>query len=324
MRAILSLRRLSESCPGLFRGAVSLKTPFVEFAARLAAELRYLDETGADRIGFSGLLPLDFFLLFPAERRGKLLSGGIAGADWRHAAAVRLTELLAGERFPGSPECFGRALESWRKRTGLVPGNGMFRWAAAALEGKTEDLRELTETSCFNGAGLTCFLGRGSTSAVYGGELRGVRCAVKVPVSGQAARFLNDLKYSKMFSGEPFFPEVYGFSDGEEPWSMISRCRTGRELRLAGKEKGFAAALGALHRRNLLHGDVRPANLGTDEAGRPVLLDFSHVSVPAPEERAARFAEERRQLYDILNKGEERHERDLLSVHVSGAGETVA
>lgn len=326
MRQTLSLRRLNERCPVLLRGEPAAARPFGEPAQALAEELAFLEGAEISRIILEKgeVLPLKFLLLFSPEGRERLLVGALDRRDWEHAAGVKLAELLAGERFPAAPERFADALRAWPDRTGLRCEAGMFHWTAEILAGNSPARREMTMPSPFHGAQLYCFLGRGSTSVVYGGIFRRKRCAVKVPLPGAEERFRRELGYLRTFSGRRFFPELYDCSCGEELWSMITFCRTGAAACRAASVAGFQEALKELHRRGLRHGDLRRSNLGIREDGEPVLLDFSHVSAPAPEDMVAAGAEEEEKLQQIVRKEVEKHERDLLSLHVSGTGQTVA
>ena len=325
MQRTLSLRRLNERCPVLFRGGPAPVRPFGEQAQILADELAFLEKSGITRITLEKgeVLPLRFLLLFSSEGRERLLAGALDRRDWEYAAGVKLAELLAGERFPAAPERFADALRAWPERTGLRCAAGMFRWTAEILAGNSPAREEMTMPSPFHGARLYCFLGRGSTSVVYGGIFRGKRCAVKVPSPGAEERFRKELAYLRIFSGHRFFPELYDCSSEGDLWSMITFCRTGAAACRAASVTGFQEALRELHRRGLRHGDLRRSNLGVREDGGPVLLDFSHVSAPAPGEPAAGAGEEE-QLQQIVRKEVEKHERDLLSLHVSGTGQTVA
>ena len=324
MQRTLSLRLLNERCPELSRGAPSPGRPFGEPAQALARELAFLEkaEIGRMTLEEGEVLPLKFLLLFSPGGRERLLAGKLDGRDWEYAAGVKLAELLAGERFPAAPEPFADALRAWPDRTGLRCAGGMFRWTAEVLAGNRPAREEMTMPGPFHGAQLYCFLGRGSTSVVYGGIFRGKRCAVKVPLPGAEERFRKELAYLRMFSGRRFFPELYACSCGEELWSMITFCRTGTAACRAASVTGFQEALRELRRRGLRHGDLRRSNLGIREDGEPVLLDFSHVSAAAPEDPAAAGEEEK--LQQIVRKEVEKHERDLLSLHVSGTGQTVA
>jgi len=323
MRTTLSLRRLNEKCPVLVRGTGDPAGPFAGSGARIAAELHFLEEHCVSRISCRGFLPLDLLRLFPPSRRGRVLEGGLTAADWEGAAAVRMAELLGGMRFSAAPALFPQSVRRWSRETGPLCGGGAFRWTEAVLNGRQALRKDLTAPGRFHGAEIGCFLGRGSTSAVYGGVFRGKRCAVKLPVPGAEARFRRELAWLEMFSGEPFFPELYAFSRGEAPWCIITRCRTGACVRETDSPEGFQTALDRLHRCGLRHGDLRRANLGLREDGRPVLLDFSHT-VPLPPGDPAAADEENRKLQQLVNTGAERHERSLLSGHVSGAGQTVA
>ena len=322
MQNTLSLRRLNEKCPALFLGAGSPTVSFAEFGGQLANELRFLEAGQVNGVTFSGVLPLGFLLLFSPEGRERLLAGALTPRDWDHAGAVRMAELLSGGRFPVVPERFEAALREWPGLTGRLSSSGMFRWTADVLAGRTGDREGVTVPGQFHHAELTCFLGRGSTSAVYGGFFRGIPCAIKVPVPGAEDRFRKELECLKMFSGERFFPELYSFSEGEELWSIITRCRTGVCALRADPAAGFLTALEALHRRGLRHGDLRRSNLGIREDGEPVLLDFSHVSPLPPGDPAG--IDENEILQRIVRKEGKKHERDLLPLHVSGTGQTVA
>ena len=326
MQRTLSLRRLNERCPVFFRGEPDSGQPFGGSAQILADELAFLEGAGIRRMTLEEgeVLPLRFLLLFSPGGRERLLAGALDRRDWEYAAGVKLAELLAGERFPADPERFADALRAWPDRTGLRCDSGMFHWTAEVLAGNSPVRSEMTMPSPFHGAQLYCFLGRGSTSAVYGGIFRGKRCAVKVPLPGAEERFRKELGFLRMFSGRRFFPELYDCSCGEELWSMITFCRTGAAACRAASVAGFQEALRELRRRGLRHGDLRRSNLGIREDGEPVLLDFSHVSAPAPKDMAAAGAGEEEQLQQIVRKEVEKHERDLLSLHVSGTGQTVA
>ena len=326
MQRTLSLRRLNERCPVLFRGEPAAARPFGEPAQALAEELDCLEKTGIRRITLEEgeVLPLRFLLLFSPGGRERLLAGALSGRDWEYAAGVKLAELLAGERFPAAPERRADALREWPGRVGLRCPEGMFRWTAEILAGNSPARREMTMPSLFHGAVPYCFLGRGSTSVVYGAFFGGKRCALKVPLPGAGERFRKELECLKMFSGRRFFPELHACSSGKDPWSIITFCRTGAAACGAVPVTGFLEALRELHRHGLRHGDLRRSNLGVREDGEPVLLDFSHVSAPGTEDPEATAAEEEEKLQQIVRKEAEKHERNLLSLHVSGTGQTVA
>ena len=84
------LRRLNDVLPALCRGFESPETGFASYAAQIGMELEWL-RLHPVQIELSGLCPLDFFLLFPPDRRTAVFSGKADISDWRWAAAVRLT-----------------------------------------------------------------------------------------------------------------------------------------------------------------------------------------------------------------------------------------
>jgi diguanylate cyclase (GGDEF)-like protein len=144
-------------------------------------------------------------------------------------------------------------------------------------------------------------LGRGSHSIVYRGRHGEQDVAVKVALRARSdgadnARFLREAALLATLR-HPGFPEIYdvGESDGHaflvmelvEGTTLAERLKRGRlapptVLRLA---RQLASALAAVHRRGLVHRDVKPQNIVVDDAGRARLIDFGLVA------RAAHSAE---------------------------------
>ena len=269
------LPRLNDLLPALCRGFESPETEFEPYAAQIGKELEWL-RVHPVQIELSGLCPLDFFLLFRPDPRAAVLSGKAVFSDWRWAAAVRLTELLANIRPCSDADAFDALLRDWKCFVLLRQGSGIPEFVRSVFSGIPCDERRLTEPAAFRGARLKRFIAKGSTSQVYLADFQGRESVVKMPVGGGEFRFRNELEWLRRMN-HPNLPEVFACDPGDSPYCVMERCRTGKAIGKNRKTFGFFKALDYLHRRFVLHGDIRRANLGLRNDGSPVLLDFSHA-----------------------------------------------
>lgn len=269
------LRRLNDVIPALCRGFESPETEFEPYAAQIGRELEWL-RTHPVQIELSGLCPLDFFLLFRPDRRTAVLSGGAGLSDWRWAAAVRLTELLTNLCPDLSTDVFDTALHNWKSSVLLRKGSGLPEFIQNVFCGMPVEERRLSEPVMIHGAKLKRFLAKGSTSQVYLADFHGRESVVKIPVGGGESRFRNELEWLRRMK-HPNLPEIFACDSGDSPYCVMEWCHTGRGIGKQGRTSGFFQALDYLHRRFVLHGDIRWSNLGLRNDGSPVLLDFSHA-----------------------------------------------
>lgn len=270
------LRQLNDVLPALCRGFESPETEFEPYAAQIGRELEWL-RTHPVQIELSGLCPMDFFLLFRPDRRTAVFSGGAVFFDWQWAAAVRLTELLTNIRPTLKADVFDSRLRDWRCGVLLREGSGLPGFVRTVFCGLSPaDERHLTEPAVIHGAKLKRFLAEGSTSLVYLADFHGRECVVKIPVAGGESRFRNELEWLRRMK-HPNLPEIFACDSGDSPYCVMEWCHTGRGIGKQGRTSGFFQALDYLHRRFVLHGDIRWSNLGLRNDGSPVLLDFSHA-----------------------------------------------
>ena len=269
------LRRLNDLLPALCRGFESPGPEFEPYAAQIAGELEWL-RIHPVQVELSGLCPLDFLLLFRPDRRTAVFSGGADIFDWQWAAAVRLTELLTNIRPALEAGVFDSLLRTWKCGALLREGSGLPEFVRTVFSGLPPDERLLTEPTVIHGAELKRFIAKGSTSLVYLADFHGRECAVKLPVAGGESRFRNELEWLRRMK-HPNLPEIFACDSGDSPYCVMERCHTGRGIGKQAGTAGFLQALDYLHRRFVLHGDIRWANLGLRNDGSPVLLDFSHA-----------------------------------------------
>ena len=269
------LRRLNELLPALCRGFESPGTGFESYAAQIARELEWL-RIHPVQVELSGLCPLDFLLLFRPDRRTAVFSGGADIFDWQWAAAVRLAELLTNIRPALEAGVFDSLLRTWKCGVLLREGSGLPEFVRTVFSGLPPDERRLTEPTVIHGAELKRFIAKGSTSLVYLADFHGRECAVKLPVAGGESRFRNELEWLCRMK-HPNLPEIFACDSGDSPYCVMERCHTGRGIGKPAGTAGFFQALDYLHRRFVLHGDIRWSNLGLRNDGSPVLLDFSHA-----------------------------------------------
>lgn len=269
------LCQLNDILPALCRGFESPETEFEPYAAQIGRELEWL-RTHPVQIELSGLCPLDFFLLFRPDRRTAVLSGGAGLSDWRWAAAVRLTELLTNLCPDLSTDVFDTALHNWKSSVLLRKGSGLPEFIQNVFCGMPVEERRLSEPVMIHGAKLKRFLAKGSTSQVYLADFHGRESVVKIPVGGGESRFRNELEWLRRMK-HPNLPEIFACDSGDSPYCVMEWCHTGRGIGKQGRTSGFFQALDYLHRRFVLHGDIRWSNLGLRNDGSPVLLDFSHA-----------------------------------------------
>ena len=269
------LRRLNDLLPALCRGFESPETGFEPYAAQIARELEEWLRIHPVQVELSGLCPLDFLLLFRPDRRTAVFSGKADISDWRWAAAVRLTELLANLRPGIKADVFDALLRDWKSSILLRQGSGLPEFVRNVFCGMPADERLLTAPAVIHGAKLKCFIAKGSTSQVYLADFHGRNSIVKIPVSGGESRFRNELEWLRHMA-HPNLPEVFACDAGDSPYCIMEWCHIGKGIK-RGKTSGFFHALDYLHRRFVLHGDIRWSNLGLRDDGSPVLLDFSHA-----------------------------------------------
>lgn len=267
------LRRPSEKIPLLFSGPVSPRIPFSDFGRELWRELEFLRENPCS-LETGRICPLNFILLFSPERRFSVLTGTIRFEDWLQAAAVRTAQFLAG---------IGNLISDEQRNSlphfpVVSHASGLAEFAETVFRHGTAPLALLTGPVVFRNALLLNFIARGSTSAVYRIEWNGELCALKQALPGAEERFRREIALFPELEHHPNFPRLRRFFSGNEPCCVMELCRTGR---LVGDyprfRPGFMNALHFLHRRGILHGDIRRSNLGISACGKPVLMDFSHA-----------------------------------------------
>ena len=113
---------------------------------------------------------------------------------------------------------------------------------------------------------------------MYLADFHGRECAVKIPVAGGESRFRNELEWLCQMK-HPNLPEVFASDVGDSPYCVMEWYHTGDVIGKRRRTAGFFRALDYLHRRFILHGDIRKSNLGLRDDGSPVLLDFSHAKL---------------------------------------------
>ncbi|MBQ9337554.1 MAG: protein kinase family protein [Lentisphaeria bacterium] len=274
----MSLRRLHETLPAIFLGCDSPRTSFAVYAEEIRNELVRLKRDGI-AVRIDDFCPLDFLTLFRPERRSALLNGTAEYQDWRHAAAVRLSSLLAHSGKPRSPESFEQRAAGWKNNPLLRGADGIPAWIRQVFSGEPSDDPDesgLLAPVVWKGIIVRHFLSAGGTSLVYAAECGGRSCVLKVPCPGCETRFLHELAVLRSLH-HPNLPEVFAASSGRDPYCVLELCRTGRAAKVSGKVPDVRDALAHLHSAGILHGDIRPANLGIRADGAPVLLDFSHA-----------------------------------------------
>ena len=269
------LRRLNDLLPALCRGFESPESEFEPYAAQIGRELEWLHFHSV-QIKLSGICPLDFLLLFRPDRRAAVLSGQADVFDWQWAAAVRLAQLLTNIRPCPRAELFDALLRDWNGSVLLRQGSGFPEFVRSVLGGMPADERRLREPAVFHGARLKRFIARGSTSQVFLADFNGRESVVKIPVGGGEDRFRNELAWLRHLN-HPNLPAVFACDIGDSPYCVMEWCHTGRVMGKPGNSSGFFNVLDYLHRRLVLHGDIRWSNLGLRDDGSPVLLDFSHA-----------------------------------------------
>lgn len=273
------LRQLNELLPALCRGFESPQTAFESYAVQISMELEWL-RIHPVQVELSGLCPMDFFLLFRPDRRAAVFSGQVGFLDWQWAAAVRLTALLADIRPSLKADVFDAVLRDWWECSVLFrQGSGLPEFVRNVFCGRMPlDERLLREPPVIHGAKLKRFIAKGSTSQVYLADFRGRPCAVKIPVPGGESRFRNELEWLRRMK-HPNLPEIFACDSGDSPYCVMEWCHTGDVIGKRRRTAGFFRALDYLHRRFILHGDIRKSNLGLRDDGSPVLLDFSHAKL---------------------------------------------
>ena len=282
---MVSLHRLREDFPALGGGPSGRDAGIAEYSAALAGELRRL---AGHRLIFriGRFCPQDFLTLFSPERRLAVLNGAPGYRDWRYAAAVRLGRLIGG----GRSGAVDAELADWRSDPLIARGGGAIAFVRAVLSGAAAPGVEamLLEPPVWREMTILNFIAQGSTSRVYRVRRAGAECVLKVPCRGAVERFRREVELLRSFD-HPNLPRLRAWSLGAEPYCVMDLCRTGRALRgISGCGAELAAALGYVHGRGLVHGDIRLCNLGIDPAGAPLLLDFSHArAAVSPEESAA-------------------------------------
>lgn len=268
----MQLRRLSEMFPAICCGegpaGLDLR------AACLRDELNRLGRRPI-RFRFESFCPLDFLTLFAPERRNTVLTDGPDHSDWLRAAAVRILEYCFGK--PAAPGLRDRRTGMLLRHVLVLEGEGPLRFVREVFAGHGDDAEcFLTEPAVWRSFTLCGTPRHGGTSAVFPADRGEGVCILKLPLPGRIARFRRDLRCLRRFR-HPNLPALRFWSEDGTPFCVMERFRTGRAACSACNLPGFRDALEYVHGRGMLHGDVRRSNLGLNEAGEPVLFDFSHA-----------------------------------------------
>ena len=275
----MQLHRLNEAFPAISSGPESPDEPFAVYAARLYGELMRLQEHPVRHVGFSFLCPLDFLLLFPPERRSALLSGTLCSGDWLYAAAVRLFRLFSALRTVRTAAAFDSELSAWKSNPLFCTGSGALEFVrrifSGAFPAERDAGRMLSAPTAWEGMILKNSIARGSTSLVCRVAYQKMDCVLKLPIPGAETRFLREMRLLREFR-HPNLPRIFRISGADPAYAVLEYCHTGGCVRSIPDSSGFLEALRFLHTKNILHGDIRLANLGVRRDGTPVLLDFSH------------------------------------------------
>ena len=291
------LRRLSERYPALCGDLPDRRTGFAAFAAKLGAELEML-RCHPCRIEPDAVFPQGLLLAFAPERRQAVLNGRPERADWDHVAAVRLAQLLAGVRFPLRRAEFDRTVRQWLRQN-VSRAEGPSRFVRDVLNGRDGDRRLLLQPVTMHGAELVRFLARGSTSEVWLIFWRERTAVLKLPVPGAETRFRAELELLAALRR----PEVLVTAGGREPYCVMEFCRPAAPGELRERWSELRESLTALHRRGVLHGDIRRSNLGIRADGAPVLYDYSHARKPDAAEMRRAAGREMEKLRSLVLKG---------------------
>ena len=273
------LRQLNETFPALCSGPASPDEPFAIYASRVSGELMRLREHPVGQIAFPFFCPLDFLLLFPRERRQDLLAGTLCFKDWLYAAAVRLFRLFSALRTVRAAESFDAERAAWERNPLFCTGSGALKFVRAVFSGasptETEIGSLLAAETKWEGMTLRNSIARGSTSLVCRVVYQAKDCVLKLPLAGAEKRFLHEMRVLREFR-HPNLPRTFRISGTSPVYAVQEYCHTGSCVRSLADASGFVEALRFLHAKNILHGDIRLANLGARRDGTPVLLDFSH------------------------------------------------
>ena len=142
-------------------------------------------------------------------------------------------------------------------------------------------------------------LGRGASSIVYRARRDGVACAVKVGRDKRGARWFRREAAALARVTDPGLPAVIDVGEsGGVPYLVMElvegetlAARLTRE-RLDEREaielcRALARILEAVHRRGLVHRDVKPRNIVLERGGRVRLVDFGFATVALAPQGAA-------------------------------------
>ena len=273
------LRQLNEAFPAICSGPESPMEPFSVYASRVSGELMRLRAHPVRHIGFSFFCPLDFLLLFPQERRHALFSGTLCFGDWLYAAAVRLFRLFSALRTVRAADSFDAERSAWERNPLFRTGSGALEFVRMIFSGasltKTEIGQLLSSGTEWEGMTLRNSIARGSTSLVCRAVYQERDCVLKLPLAGAEKRFLHEMRFLRE-NRHPNLPRIFRISGASPAYAVLEYCHTGACVRDLPDSSGFLEALRFLHAKNILHGDIRPSNLGVRRDGTPVLLDFSH------------------------------------------------
>ena len=299
----MQLHRLNEVFPALGSGPETPEESFSGYAARLSGELMRLREHPVRRLTFPLCCALEFLLLFPRERRPALLAGTLDFGDWLYAAAVRLFRLISALRTVRAAEAFDTERAAWQRNPLFRTGSGAPAFVRAIFSGAsptaTEVERLLAAEPVWEGVILRNSIARGSTSLVCRAGYEHRDCVLKLPLAGAERRFRREMRILREHR-HPNLPRSFRLAGDAPAHAVLEYCRTGRCVRQAPDASGFVEALRFLHARNILHGDLRLANLGLRRDGTPVLLDFSHCRRAAGAELLRQAAGETERIKELL------------------------
>ncbi len=280
------LHQLNDRIPLLGSGVIPPKFTLAAYAQALLSELEWLNRHPVT-LTVQSVLPLDFFCLFPLhhwEHIGQ--NGAIEFDDWLQAAVIRLAEALTGtapvfRHANGHERSFELRLAKIGVHAIVRHGSGPAELIRKVLHCSqppplNEVRRLLSEKLIFAGMQLQEIIGRGSTSIAYRVVGKHRPCVLKLPVPEQIGRFRREVELARTLKHRNS-PEILEFSLEDPTYCVLEPLHTGAAVKTAPGRAGFLRALKYLHSRNILHGDIRLANLGLSWNGLPMLFDFSHA-----------------------------------------------